>query len=126
LTGHRGDIPEILALTEVGVISSSAEGVPQFLLQALAMGKPVVATRVGGIPEIVSSGVNGLLIPPEDPRSLAEALIDLLRHPDRAGLLARAGQERVEEEHTLERMGQKVLDVYRGVWREKKGSRVHG
>ena len=126
LTGHRGDIPEILALTEVGVISSSAEGVPQFLLQALAMGKPVVATRVGGIPEIVSSGVNGLLIPPEDPRSLAEALIDLLRHPDRAGLLGRAGQKGVEEEYTLERMGEKVLDVYRRVWREKKGSRTHG
>jgi glycosyltransferase involved in cell wall biosynthesis len=126
LTGHRGDIPEILALTEVGVISSAAEGVPQFLLQALAMGKPVVATRVGGIPEIVSSGVNGLLIPPEDPQALAEALLDLLRDPERAGRLGSAGRRLTEKEHTLERMGEKVLEVYRRVRRDKEGRPAHG
>jgi glycosyltransferase involved in cell wall biosynthesis len=126
LTGHRTDIPEIIALTDVGVIASSAEGVPQFLLQTLAMAKPVVATRVGGIPEIVTPGVNGLLIPPEDPRALAEALLELLRDPDRSRRLGIAGRRLVEQEHTLERMGEKVLDVYRRVWREKKGLPADG
>jgi glycosyltransferase involved in cell wall biosynthesis len=124
LTGHRTDIPEILALTDVGVISSSAEGVPQFLLQALAMAKPVVATRVGGIPEIITSDVNGVLIPPEDPQALAEALLGLLGDPVLGERLGAEGRKLVEGEHTLERMGEKVLDVYRRVWRKKKGSPV--
>jgi glycosyltransferase involved in cell wall biosynthesis len=113
-------------LTDVGVISSSAEGVPQFLLQTLAMAKPAVATRVGGIPEIVTPGVNGLLIPPEDPRALAEALLELLRDPDRSRRLGIAGRRLVEQEHTLERMGEKVLDVYRRVFRGKKGPPADG
>ncbi|MBI5583919.1 MAG: glycosyltransferase family 4 protein [Deltaproteobacteria bacterium] len=125
MTGHRTDIPEILALTDVGVIASSAEGVPQFLLQALAMGKPVVATRVGGIPEIITSGVNGLLIPPEDPQALAAALLELLGAPDRSGQLGTEGRKLVAKEHTLERMGEQVLDVYRQVCREKKSLKTH-
>jgi glycosyltransferase involved in cell wall biosynthesis len=126
LTGHRTDIPEILALTEVGVISSSAEGVPQFLLQTLAMAKPVVATRVGGIPEIITQGVDGLLIPPEDPDALAEALLGLLGDPQQCRRLGSAGRELVEREHTLERMGAKVLQVYQQVWEAKQGSSGRG
>jgi glycosyltransferase involved in cell wall biosynthesis len=126
LTGHRTDIPEILALTEVGVISSSAEGVPQFLLQTLAMAKPVVATRVGGIPEIITPGVDGLLIPPEDPDALAEALLGLLGDPQQCRRLGSAGRELVEREHTLERMGAKVLQVYQQVWEAKQGRSGRG
>ncbi len=126
LTGHRTDIPEILALTDVGVISSSAEGVPQFLLQALAMARPVVATRVGGIPEIVTPGVDGRLIPPEDPGALAEALVDLLGDPQQGRRLGSAGRALVERDHTLERMGEKVLQVYQQVWEAKRGRSGRG
>ena len=59
MTGYQEDIPAILSFTDVGIIASVAEGIPQFLFQTMAMGKPVVATEVGGIPEIVTSGVNG-------------------------------------------------------------------
>lgn len=126
LTGHRTDIPEILALTDVGVICSSAEGVPQFLLQTLAMAKPVVATRVGGIPEIVTAGVDGRLIPPEDPGALAEALLELLGDPQQCLRLGSAGRALVEREHTLERMGAKVLQVYQKVWEAKQGRSGRG
>lgn len=126
LTGHRTDIPEILALTDVGVISSSAEGVPQFLLQTLAMARPVVATRVGGIPEIVTPGVDGRLIPPEDPGALAEALVELLGDPQQGRRLGSAGRALVEREHTLERMGAKVLQVYQQVWEAKQGRSGRG
>ena len=56
MTGHRDDIPGILSITDIGLITSKAEGIPQFLLQAMAMAKPMVATRVGGIPEIMGTG----------------------------------------------------------------------
>jgi glycosyltransferase involved in cell wall biosynthesis len=120
LTGYRSDIPEILSLTDVGVISSKAEGIPQFLLQTMAMGKPVIATKVGGIPEIITSGGSGLLIPPEDPQALAGALRQVLSDPTAARRLGEEGRRLIERGHTLERMSAKVLQVYRRAWEDKQ------
>jgi len=76
------------------------------------LGKPVVATRTGGIPEAVQDGITGLLVPPRDPQALAEALRYLLRHPEHAKTLGVAGRQRVEHHFTVERMAGHTLQVY--------------
>ena len=83
LVGHQDRVPKWLALMDAFVMASYAhEGVPQVLLQALAMGKPVVATRTGGIPEVIVPEETGLLAPPRDSQALAQAMSRLLQ--DRA------------------------------------------
>jgi glycosyltransferase involved in cell wall biosynthesis len=122
MTGYREDIPAILSFTDLGIISSVAEGVPQFLFQIMAMGKPVIATEVGGIPEIVTSGVNGVLIPPEDPAALAKAMIQTLGDPESARRLGEGGRRLVEQEYTVEKMAEKVYRVYQQVYQRKQGN----
>jgi glycosyltransferase involved in cell wall biosynthesis len=91
LAGSRGDVAEILGAFDVFVLSSRVEGLPIALLEAMAAERPCVATAVGGIPEVVTDGVDGLLVPPGDPDALATAVSKLLADPDRrAELGARA------------------------------------
>ncbi len=120
MTGYREDIPEILSFTDLGIISSVAEGIPQFLFQIMAMGKPVIATAVGGIPDIVASGVTGILIPPEDPAALVQAMVQALRDPESAGRLGEEGRRLVEKEYTVEKMAEKVYRVYQQVLERKQ------
>ncbi len=120
MTGYREDIPAILSFTDLGIISSVAEGMPQFLFQILAMGKPVIATEVGGIPEVVTSGVNGLLVPPEDPAALAKAMVQVLGDPETARRLGEKGRRLVEQEYTVEKMAEKVYRVYQKVYERKQ------
>jgi glycosyltransferase involved in cell wall biosynthesis len=120
MTGHRDDLPEILAITDLGVVSSQAEGVPQFLLQTMAMAKPMVATRVGGIPEIIEDGVNGLLIPPEDPQALAGAVLKLLDDQAYADRLGKKAQELIGEKYTAGQMAEQVYQVYLKMFKKKK------
>ncbi len=122
MTGYREDIPEILSFTDLGIISSVAEGVPQFLFQIMAMGKPVIATAVGGIPDIITSGVTGILIPPEDPAALVKAMVQALRDPESAGRLGEEGRRLVEQEYTVEKMAEKVYRVYQQVYERKQGN----
>jgi glycosyltransferase involved in cell wall biosynthesis len=91
-----GAVPDargLLAQSDALVVPSRSEGLPLAVLEALALGKPVVATRVGGIPEIVTDGATGLLVPPEDPGAMAEALVRLLAEPALARALGAAGRE---------------------------------
>ena len=115
MTGYREDVPAILSFTDLGIISSVAEGIPQFLFQIMAMGKPVIATEVGGIPEIVTSGVTGVLIPPEDPAALAKAMVQVLGDPGSARRLGAEGRRLVEQGYTVEKMAEKVYKVYQQV-----------
>ena len=80
--GQRRDIPDLLAALDIFVLPSHSEGVSLALLEAMAAGLPVIATAVGGLPEVVTDGENGLLIPPKDPEALAAALARLLADPD--------------------------------------------
>jgi glycosyltransferase involved in cell wall biosynthesis len=114
MTGFRRDIPEVMAALDVLVLPSvRSEATSQVIPQALAVGVPVVATRVGGIPEIVRDGETGLLVPPADAPALAAAIVALLRDRERAAALARAGQALVRARYTLDAMMEGTTAVYR-------------
>lgn len=122
-TGIRRDVPEILALLDVFVLPSLWEGLPIALLEAMAAGLPVVATRVGGVPEVVEDGVTGLLVPPRDPDALAEAITRLLRDPDLRCKMGQAGRERVESEFSVEKMVRKTETLYEEVLTHEREKR---
>ncbi len=92
--GSRGDVPEVLPGFDVFALSSRFEGLPIALLEAMATGLPCVATAVGGIPEVVTDGHDGLLVAPADPVVLAEALTTLLGDPARRETLGRNATRR--------------------------------
>lgn len=114
-TGIRRDVPELLAISDGFVMASRWEGLGLVFLEAMAASLPVVATRVSAVPEVVSDGETGLLVPVDDPAALAAALTRLARDADLRRGLGRAGARRVRERFGLERMVEETLAVYRGV-----------
>lgn len=114
-TGFQRDILPLMQSFDIFVFSSYLEGLGTAILDAMALGKPVVATRAGGIPEAVADGVTGLLVPPRDPQALATALRHLLRHPQEAQRLGQAGRQRVAQQFTAEQMASGTLRVYQQV-----------
>jgi glycosyltransferase involved in cell wall biosynthesis/carbonic anhydrase/acetyltransferase-like protein (isoleucine patch superfamily) len=111
--GRRNDVAEILACCDLFVLPSWAEGLPNSVLEAMAAGVPVVATRVGGIPEIIEDGVGGLLVPAQNPQALAAAIAQALRDPERARQLARVSQARARAEFSYERLLAELDSLYR-------------
>jgi glycosyltransferase involved in cell wall biosynthesis len=120
LTGHVPCSYDFIEAAYVVVLSSVQEGLPRALLEAMAAGKPVVATDVGGCAEAVVHGETGLVVPPEDPAALAGAIKHLLDHPDEARRMGEAGRRRVEEHFTLEAMVAKHVEVYQRVLAEAR------
>jgi len=113
LLGHREDIPEIMASLDVIVHPSTEhEGVPQTLLQTLASKKPVIATNVGSIPEIIKHFETGLLIPPENPKAIAQAVITLASHPEISEKIASNGRSLIIKQYSLEKMLDEIEKVY--------------
>lgn len=100
--GFRTDIPDLLAEAAVSVLPSLSEGLSNTLLESMGAGVPVVATRVGGNPEVVEHGVSGLLVPPRDPASLAAAIGRLLSDEGLAARMASAGMRRVADLFSVE------------------------
>jgi glycosyltransferase involved in cell wall biosynthesis len=120
LTGFREDVPALLAAMDLFVLPSiKSDGVPQSVLQALAMRRPVIASGVGGIPEVIQHQRTGLLVPPDDPHALAEAITSVLQHPARAAEWARAGGELIDGHYTLAHTIDRTAAVYAGVLVEK-------
>ncbi len=116
MTGHRTDVPALLSIADVScLVSDSAEGVPQTVTQSLAMGKAVIGTNVGGIPELIVDEVTGYLIPPEDPDILADRILSLLNDPAKAQAMGRAGRRLIEERYTCEIMVERLERLYREV-----------
>lgn len=115
--GFQSDIPHLLNNLDVYVMSSEREGLPLAMLQAMATGIPVVATRCGGPQELVSDGVNGLLVDTHAPVDLANAVHALVGDPVRATEMGAAGRRMVEEHYALERM----IDGYERIYRETLG-----
>ncbi len=121
LLGHRPDVPNVLASLDVLVLPSYAhEGIPQIVLQAQAMSRPVIATTIGGIPEVIEDGETGMLVPPRNAPKLAEDILLLLENPDLRGFLGHHGREAVEKHHSVDAMGEKLLRLYREVEVERK------
>jgi glycosyltransferase involved in cell wall biosynthesis len=102
--GTRGDVAELLALADVFALTSHNEANPVSILEAMACGKPVVATRVGSIAETVLDGETGILAPPDSARRVSRHLIHLLRKPELARQMGRRGREAVVAGWSLERM----------------------
>ncbi len=94
--GYRLDAREIISCLHLLVVPSSSEGSPLVIFEAMSAGVPVVATSVGGIPDQVVNGQTGLLVPPNDPVALADALLELLQSPRKARRMGAAGRERLD------------------------------
>jgi glycosyltransferase involved in cell wall biosynthesis len=117
--GRRDDVPAVLACCDIAVLPSKAEGLPNAVLEYLAVGLPTVASRVGGNAEIVQDGKTGLLVPPEDSSALAEALLRLLRDPGLAASLGKNGREYVASEFSFQRMIQNTDRLYTELLRSR-------
>ena len=114
--GIRRDVPAVLAAVDVAVLSSDYEGSPLSVMEYMAAAKPVVSTRVGGVPELVKDDVHGLLVEPRDPEALAEAVARLLRDPALAKRLGAVGRKRQQREFSLEAMVRRIEDLYEELW----------
>jgi glycosyltransferase involved in cell wall biosynthesis len=117
--GTRDDVPEVLALMDVVLLTSQMEANPVSILEAMASEKPVVATRVGSVPETVRHGVTGMLVPPGDAGEIAAATVELLAQPDLAAAMGRAGREEVLAHWSIDRMVQGYEDLIAGFYRDK-------
>ena len=110
--GAVSDVHDVIAAMDLFVLPSLHEGVPMALLEAMALERPVVATAVGGVPEIVTNGRNGVLIEPGDERALAEACLTLAGDPHAAAALGSAARRTVETSFTAEANGRALLETY--------------
>jgi len=97
----------------VFVLPSRSEACPNGVLEAMATGLPVVAARVGGLPEMIESGLSGVLVPPDHPEALAAVVLDLIRRPSFALKLGRAARVEIENRFSLERMVSAFTTLYR-------------
>jgi glycosyltransferase involved in cell wall biosynthesis len=113
LTGFRADALGIIKSLDLFVMSSITEGLGSVVLEAMACSRAVVATRAGGLPEIVEHGITGLVVDPGDEQGLADAIVSLLRDPARRETIGRAGRARVDREFSLEQMVRETVGVYR-------------
>jgi glycosyltransferase involved in cell wall biosynthesis len=113
--GHRNDGYDILAMIDVLALPSRSEGIPMVLLEALALARPVVASRVGGIPEVIEDRVNGLLVGSGNETELAQACTALIDDYDLAERYGQVGRQRVWEQFSAGSMAQKVAEVYRSL-----------
>lgn len=119
---HRDEMPSTLASATIVVLPSYREGLPKVLLEAAACGKPLIATNVPGCRDIVTHGINGLLVPVRDSTALAAAIDSLLRDSSRRAAMGVAGREGVIRTFSVEKVAGQVVDLYR----ELLGMRKHG
>jgi len=110
--GARSDIPEILGSSDLFVLPTLDDVLPTVLAEAMASGLPIVASRVGGVPEMVEPGRNGLLVAPADKTGLAEACIRVLRAPGEALRLAQGGREIAEARFNVRNQARKLENLY--------------
>lgn len=118
-TGLRRDIAELLAISELFVLPTLRDAFPTTLLEAMAMRLPVVASRVGGVPEIVAEEFTGLLVAPNDSAALGESIVTLLRDPSRMTKMGARGRARVEAEFSAEVWARRIEHLYETCLEEK-------
>lgn len=113
--GWQADMPSTLAKADIFCLPSYREGVPSALLEACASGLPIVATDVPGCRDVVTHGINGLLVPPQDPHALAEAIETLLADSGLRAEMGKAGRQLALEKFSMEKIIEQTLEVYRKV-----------
>jgi len=111
-TGHRDDVPDLLAMSDVMALPSLREGGPITLFEAMRVGKPVVGTPVGLMPDVIVDGRTGYLVPPKEVDPLASRLVELLQDPDRAEQMGRAAQEAVKD-YDMSKAVERLTRIYR-------------
>jgi len=116
-TGLRKDVPELLAGLDAVLFSSVREGLSLTMLESMAAGVPVIATEVGGTPELITHGRTGLLVPPGQPERLAQALVGLLEDPAGSAAIREAARTRVEERFSLSSMIEAHAELYSRAFR---------
>jgi glycosyltransferase involved in cell wall biosynthesis len=115
LAGYRADIPQVTNVMDIFVLASVLEAAPIVVLEAMACARPVVATRVGGVPELVIDGETGILVPPKQPEAIAKAVLYLLNHPKKAGEMGLKGRQRVTDHFNLAMCAQRHEEIYNTV-----------
>ncbi|MEO5362618.1 MAG: glycosyltransferase family 4 protein [Magnetococcus sp. DMHC-8] len=117
--GHRDDVPDLMGMADLLLLTSRSEGVPQVITQALGVGLPVVATQVGGVPELIIHEQTGLLAPPEAVDTLADCMTRLLIDQELAQRLAGAGRQHARHRFSLDAMVQATVHLYREILADK-------
>ncbi len=120
--GFHPDAQALIKLMDVVAVPSVSEGTPLVVLEAMAAGVPVVASSVGGIPDQIEPGREGILVTPGDSRALGDALLGLLRDPERARRMGVAGRLRADIEFSHENMVRRVEGIYRDALANAKSS----
>ena len=115
--GYRDDILDIINIMDIFILSSFHEGIPMVLLEAMGLEKPIVATKVGGIPEVVIDKISGILVKPNDPEELAEMGLYLLENKKVRKKMGSEAKRRISESFTAERMAKRVLEIYQSMVR---------
>jgi glycosyltransferase involved in cell wall biosynthesis len=112
-TGPRDDVPDLMTAMDVVIHASVvAEPFGRVVLEGMAAARAVIATDMGGVPEILKDGVTGKLVPPDDPQSLAVAIVGLLADADQRRRLGENGRAEVEQRFSMQRHVRSVTDVY--------------
>jgi glycosyltransferase involved in cell wall biosynthesis len=119
--GEREDVPALIRALDVLLLPSWEEPFGRALIEAMALEVPVIATDVGGPPEIVCEGREGLLLPPREPARWASAIARLVEDPGLAAQMGRAGRERAQQQFTTERHARATLDVYERAIAKSRG-----
>jgi glycosyltransferase involved in cell wall biosynthesis len=109
--GWRPDVADVMSTFDVFVLPSLNEGMGKVLVEAMAMGKPIIASDVGGIQDLVAHGENGLLVPPANGETLANAILDLYENPDKRKRMGEAGKRRAAE-YGVDAMLRKIDALY--------------
>lgn len=118
--GYRRDIAEVLSVIDILVAPSLSEGFSNTIVEALYMRKAVVATNVGGNPEIIKEGQTGLLVKPADPEAIASAVLRLLNDKESALRMGESGRECVKKYFTIDKMMEKTMDIYKTLADKKR------
>ncbi|BCB97292.1 glycosyl transferase group 1 [Dissulfurispira thermophila] len=121
MLGLRNDIPEILKSIDLFVLPTLQEALGTSFIEAMAMGKPVVGTDVGGVGEVIKDGINGYLVEPNNPLVLADAVIKILEDREKAIAMGIEGREIVEQNYTVEKMCEKMYALYSSLLAAKTG-----
>ncbi|MBJ6138729.1 glycosyltransferase family 4 protein [Marinobacter litoralis] len=117
-SGYRTDAPQVAGATHALVLPSESEGLPRVVIEAMAYRRPVVVTQAGGMPELVTNGVEGYVVPTRDPKALADALVRLSSNVDQAKRMGERGRMRIEMDFSLEMTVSNTIQLIRELTNE--------